>query len=50
VSAYFFLSKKMIVIYDWQIQEIGEPSKEAKIALTVPNQNMNGTKNYLFRT
>ena len=27
-----------------QIQEIGEPSKGAKIVLTVPNQNMNGMK------
>jgi PAS domain S-box-containing protein len=45
-----FLSKKMIDIYGWQIQEIGDPSKGAKIVLTVPNQNMNGKKNFLFKT
>jgi PAS domain S-box-containing protein len=44
-----FLSKKMIDTYGWQIQEIGEASRGAKIMLSVPNQNATGIRNFIFK-
>ncbi len=44
------LSKKMIDIYGWQIQEISKPGEGAKILLTIPIKNLNGKDNFIFKT
>ena len=41
-----FLSKKMMNVYGWEIQEIGEPSKGAKFAITIPRINQSGKENF----
>jgi len=41
-----FLTKHMIDVYGWQIQENGTPSEEAKFTITIPKLNKNGKENY----
>jgi len=41
-----FLSKKMMDIYGWKIEEIGEPGKGAKFVIAIPKINKNGQVNY----
>jgi len=41
-----FLSKKMIDVYGWQIQEAGEPGKGAKFVITIPRSNQRGKDNF----
>jgi PAS domain S-box-containing protein len=41
-----YLVKKMMDVYGWEIEEIGEPGKGAKFAITVPKLNKNGEENY----
>ena len=41
-----FLIRKMVDVYGWQIQEVGEPEKGAKFVLTIPRINQNGKENY----
>ncbi|HUK85543.1 MAG TPA: PAS domain S-box protein [Candidatus Acidoferrum sp.] len=41
-----FLSKKMIEVYGWQIEEIGEPGKGVKFVITIPKTKNNGEVNY----
>ncbi|MCW4028721.1 MAG: PAS domain S-box protein [Candidatus Bathyarchaeota archaeon] len=41
-----FLIKKMMEIYGWQIQELGEPGQGAKFVITIPQKNKNGQINY----
>ena len=41
-----FLIKKMIEIYDWGIQETGEPGKGAKFTITIPKINKNGKEGF----
>ena len=41
-----FLTKKMIDVYGWTIEENGEPSKGAKFTITIPKLNKNGKENY----
>jgi PAS domain S-box-containing protein len=41
-----FLSKKMIEVYGWKIQETGEPGKGVKFVMSIPFANENGKKNY----
>jgi PAS domain S-box-containing protein len=41
-----FLTKKMMDVYGWQIEENGEPGKGAKFTLTIPKLNKNGKENY----
>jgi PAS domain S-box-containing protein len=43
-----FLSKKMMDVYGWVIEENGEPGKGAKFTITIPKQNQNGKDNYRF--
>ncbi len=45
-----FLSKKMMDVYGWNIQETGEPGKGAKFTITVPKVNRNGKKNFKITT
>jgi len=45
-----FLSKRMVNVYGWQIEEIGEPGKGAKFVMTIPELSPGGKKNYLFGT
>jgi signal transduction histidine kinase len=45
-----FLSKKMMDVYGWTIQETGEPSKGAKFVITVPKVNRNGKENFHIAT
>ena len=42
-----FLTKKMIDVYGWEIQENGEYGKGAKFTITIPKLNKNGKENYL---
>lgn len=37
-----FLIKKMVEVYGWEIQEIGEPGKGVKFIITIPKINKNG--------
>jgi PAS domain S-box-containing protein len=37
-----FLTKKMMDIYGWKIEEIGEPGKGAKFVIAIPKTNQNG--------
>jgi signal transduction histidine kinase len=41
-----FLTKKMMDVYGWQIEENGEPGKGAKFTLTIHKFNKNGKENY----
>jgi len=41
-----FLTKKMIEVYGWKIEENGEPGKGAKFTITIPKLNKNGKENY----
>lgn len=41
-----FLTKKMIDVYGWLIQEVGEPGKGAKFVITIPKLNKEETSNF----
>jgi PAS domain S-box-containing protein len=41
-----FLTKKMMDVYGWKIEENGEPGKGAKFTITIPKLNSNGKENY----
>jgi len=41
-----FLTKKMMDVYGWQIEEKGTPGEGAKFIITIPKLNKNGTENY----
>jgi signal transduction histidine kinase len=41
-----FLTKKMMDVYGWQIQENGTPGEGAKFTITIPKLNKNGKENY----
>jgi len=41
-----FLSKKMIDVYGWVIQETGKPDKGARFVITIPKKNKSGQENY----
>jgi sensor histidine kinase regulating citrate/malate metabolism len=41
-----FLTKKMVDVYGWQIEENGEPGKGPKFTMTMPKFNSNGKENY----
>jgi signal transduction histidine kinase len=41
-----FLTKKMVDVYGWQIEENGEPGKGAKFTITIPKLNKSGKENY----
>jgi PAS domain S-box-containing protein len=41
-----FLTKKMVDVYGWQIEENGEPGKGAKFTITIPKVNSNGKENF----
>ena len=41
-----YLVKKMMDVYGWSIQEVGEPGKGAKFTITIPKLNNNGKENY----
>jgi PAS domain S-box-containing protein len=41
-----FLTKKMVDVYGWQIEENGEQGKGAKFTITIPKFNSNGKENY----
>lgn len=45
-----FLIKKMMEIYGWQIQELGEPDHGAKFVITIPQKNKNGQINYQIQS
>ena len=41
-----FLTKKMMDVYGWQIQENGDPGIGVKFVLTIPRINPNGKENF----
>ena len=41
-----FLTKKMMDVYGWTINETGEPGKGARFTITIPKVNQNGQENY----
>jgi len=41
-----FLTKKMMDVYGWTIEETGEPGKGARFTITIPKMNQNGLENY----
>jgi len=41
-----FLTKMMMDVYGWKIEENGEPGKGAKFVMTIPKLNNNGKENY----
>jgi PAS domain S-box-containing protein len=41
-----FLTKRMMDVYGWTIQETGEPGKNAKFVVTIPRLNKNGKENF----
>jgi len=41
-----FLTKKMVDVYDWKIQENGEPNIGAKFTITIPKINPNGKESF----
>jgi signal transduction histidine kinase len=41
-----FLTKKMIDVYGWIIQEVGEAGKGVKFVITIPKLDKNGKENY----
>ena len=45
-----FLSKKMIEVYGWTIQETGESGKGVRFIITIPNTNKTGQVNYQIQS
>jgi PAS domain S-box-containing protein len=43
-----FLTKKMVDVYGWQIEENGEQGKGVKFVITIPKFNSKGKENYRF--
>jgi PAS domain S-box-containing protein len=41
-----FLTKRMMDVYGWHIQESGEPGKGAKFTITIPKLNKKGKENF----
>jgi PAS domain S-box-containing protein len=41
-----FLTKKMMDVYGWKIEENGEPGKGVKFTITIPKINPNGKENF----
>ena len=41
-----FLTKKMMDVYGWKIEENGESGTGAKFTLTIPKLNKHGKENY----
>jgi PAS domain S-box-containing protein len=41
-----FLTKKMMEVYGWEIEETGEPGKGAKFTITIPKTSKSGKENY----
>jgi PAS domain S-box-containing protein len=41
-----YLIKKMVKVYGWKIQEVGEPEKGAKFVLTIPRISQNGKRTF----
>ncbi len=41
-----FLTKKMMDVYGWQIQENGTPGEEARFTITIPKLSKSGKENY----
>ncbi len=41
-----FLTRKMMDVYRWTIEETGEPGKGARFTITIPKMNQNGQENY----
>ncbi len=41
-----YLIKKIMDVYGWQIEEVGEVGKGAKFVITIPKLNPNGKENY----
>ena len=41
-----YLIKKIMDVYGWQIEEVGEVRKGAKFVITIPKLNPNGKENY----
>jgi PAS domain S-box-containing protein len=41
-----FLTKKMVDVYGWQIEENGEPGKGAKFTITIPKFNSDGKESF----
>jgi signal transduction histidine kinase len=41
-----FLTKRMMDVYDWQIQENGTPGEGAKFTITIPKLSKSGKENY----
>jgi signal transduction histidine kinase len=41
-----FLTKKMMDVYGWITQEVGEAGKGAKFVITIPKLDKNGKENY----
>jgi len=41
-----FLTKRMMDVYGWEIQENGEPGKGARFVINIPKLNGNGKENY----
>jgi signal transduction histidine kinase len=44
-----FLTKKMMDVYGWKIEENGDPSKGAKFTMTIPKVNQNEKENYQIK-
>jgi PAS domain S-box-containing protein len=42
-----YLIKKMVEVYDWTIQETGEPGKGSRFIMTIPKINPNGKESYI---
>jgi PAS domain S-box-containing protein len=43
-----FLTRKMMDVYGWKIEENGEPESGAKFTIMIPKVNPNGKENYQF--
>jgi PAS domain S-box-containing protein len=41
-----YLTKRMLEVYSWTIEEKGELGKGAKFVITIPKANLNGKENY----
>jgi len=41
-----FLTKKMMDVYGWKIEENGEPDKGAKFTISIPKIDRNGKENF----
>ena len=41
-----FLTKKMLDVYGWTIQELGELGKGAKFEISIPVNSLSGKNNY----